>query len=113
MPYGSLQNDLAANARNDVQPEIGLGATEILWTDRYAYTVVEVTNSRQIIVQRDKAVNRGGHGHNDWSYEADPAGIRRTVTLRKNGRWVTKGESLKGGTRWVLGWRNENFDWEF
>jgi hypothetical protein len=114
MVYGSFQNHIFGNGKNEVVPQIGMGATQILWTDRHAYTIVEISPSgKKIIVQRDKAHNTGGHGSNDWTYERDENGIKCAVTLRKNGKWIAKGESLKHGSRFILNWRNENYDWEF
>jgi hypothetical protein len=113
MVYGSFQNHIFGNGKNEVVPEIGMGATEILWTDRYAWTIVAIPSPKTIIVQRDKAHNTGGHGSNAWTYERDENGIKCAVTLRKNGQWIVKGESLKNGIRFILNWRNAHYDWEF
>lgn len=41
--YGSLDNRLMENSLQPV-PEIGMGATVTLWSDKHAYTIIEVSN---------------------------------------------------------------------
>lgn len=110
---GSLTNRMLE--RQAVTPEVGMGVTECMWSDRHAYTIVRVVNAKTIVVRRDKAVRTDKNGISEsqtYSYEEDPTGTERTVTLRKNGRWVTKGESMNG-TGWMIGSREEYEDPSF
>ena len=86
---------------------IGSGATVVMWTDRMAYTVIEVSPSgKQMKIQRDIAtlinkdelkVNVGGFaanvsGEQKYTYEPDPTGDIRTVRfviskMRPQGVW--------------------------
>jgi hypothetical protein len=40
--YGSLDNRLAENTLQPI-PEVGMGATEMLYSDRHAYTILKVS----------------------------------------------------------------------
>lgn len=113
--FGNLTNRVMEGSCQPA-PEVGMGVTECMWSDRHAYTIVAVISDRQIVVQRDKAVRTDNNGLSEsqsYSYERDPDGERKTVTKRKNGKWVTKGDALKGGTGWLIGERNEYYDPSF
>lgn len=114
--YGSLQNMVMANANAKI-PEVGMGATEVLYTDRHAGTIVEVSASgTRLVWQRDIATRTDERGMTDaqsYTYEPDPTARREIFTLRKNGRWVSQGSSMKGGRRLVIGVRNEYYDYSF
>ena len=97
----------------DPKPELGMGATEICWSDRHAYTVVGILPGNAIMVRRDKVTAlRTEHGVSVYKYEEDPDGPTRVLTKRKNGAWIVKGEGLKG-TRFRLGIRDEHYDPHF
>ena len=58
----------------------------------------KVAQQSQIIVQRDNAKRTDKNGMSEtqqYEYTANPEARKVTVTLRKNGRWVTQGESAK------------------
>jgi len=40
--YGSVSNRIAENVLQPI-PEVGMGATKTMWSDRHAYTVLEVS----------------------------------------------------------------------
>ena len=119
--YGSLQNLVYANARSeDADPKVGTGVTEIMYSDRHAYTVVEAPErfpvGARIVVQRDKATRTDKNGMSDaqsWRFEQDTEGPRVTLSLRKNGRWVPVGQGLNSGGRWLVGVRMEHYDFSF
>jgi hypothetical protein len=100
----------------DPAAAVGVGATILYWTDRVAGTVVSVSrNGREIVVQEDTAIRTDPNGMSDaqsYRYEANPDGITRTFTLRRNGRWILKGESLRG-TAAKLGFRRHYHDYSF
>lgn len=116
MIHGSLINNICGNGINVVKPEINMGATEICWTDRHAFTIVEIINDKTIVVQRDDVKRTDNLGMTDsQQWECTPNSNNNTyiVTLRKNGKWITKGQSLKDGTRWLIGSRMEYYDYCF
>ncbi|MBV8068279.1 MAG: hypothetical protein JO270_00140 [Acidobacteriaceae bacterium] len=92
-------------------PEVGMGATIAYWCDRHAGTIVHVSASkREIWVQRDRAVRTDNNGLSEsqtYEFSIDNSGPIYVATLRKNGRYVLKGESMKNGTRVSVGHRSE------
>ena len=50
MSYGSFHNLLAGNSKSLTEIEIGMGATQIGWSDRLAYTVVGIETYKAIIL---------------------------------------------------------------
>lgn len=116
---------------NFMNPQAGDGVSECGWSDQRAMTVIS-RNGSTIKVQRDTAkllngmdsnevdklqFSRGGFvGHTsgtqryDYSPNSD-AGVG-TYSRRKNGNWVRKGESMRGGTKLIAG-RHEHYDYNF
>lgn len=70
-------------------PKVGEGATEVMWTDRKAYTVVEVSeDGKRVVIQRDKAIKQfqGMTDSQHYTYEQDEAGIKMELFF-KWGHW--------------------------
>lgn len=113
--YGSLVNMLSGTPATYV-PKVGDGATELCWSDRHAYTVVEVVSPTHVVVQQDTVTRTDKNGMSEsqqYSYQANPDAPRKHVTLRRNGRWVLQGESQKNGTKFAMGDRREYHDYSF
>jgi hypothetical protein len=102
---------------------VGEGATERLYTDSHAYTVIKVSPSgKTITIQRDTAtlspdfkpetILGGFVGHTvnqheqSYTYEADPEGATFTARYTKRG-WTTPGGSRIGHGR------HEFYDYNF
>lgn len=113
---GSLINHLMSGSR-DAPPEVGMGATVLMWTDRHAATIVEVVSPTKIRVREDKAIRTDSNGMSEsqsYRYEPGPETcVPRTFTLRKNGAWVRLGEPMKGGLRLAVGHRSTYHDYSF
>ncbi len=107
---GLLQNRLMEKAKQ-LTPEVGMGATIILYSDRSACTIIEVA-PRRIVLQRDKTEEVGEQYSNIWKTTPDPKGAKDVFTLRKNGRWVKEKQSMHG-TSALIGHRDHHFDYEF
>lgn len=106
-------------------PSVGDGVTENLWSDSHAMTVIAIHGRTGFTAQRDKATrtNRdadtftpgGFMGHTtspkgqEWSYEADPEGVTKKFTLRKDGTFRPVGY---GGNA-VSDGRHEHYDYNF
>ena len=100
--------------------EVGMGATQILWSDRRAFTIIKKT-AKSITIQRDNAtktfkpefVTGGFAGHctnNDdqtYEYEANPNG--ETVTYR----WSEKHQRYQNNYSSLIGGRHEKYDYNF
>jgi hypothetical protein len=113
--HGSLQNLLAGSSASS--PEIGMGATFVMWTDREPGTITLVSMDKtKIWVSRDKATridNNGMSEMQEYTFERgeDPLGER--YTLRKNGHWIAYREPMKDGRRVVIGYRSKYHDYSF
>jgi len=133
-------NQIASEAtKGEPTPEVGMGATELCWSDRHALTIVQVRKRADSLkgevsavwVVRDVAkVKPGKTIHNTdqqgdaWEITPTPiptdlneklALIARATcyTKRKNGAWVRHGESMKNGGRIAIGYRSEYRDPSF
>ena len=105
-----------------MQPEMGMGATLVMWTDRHPYTIVGLehfkTGSRAgevkaLFATRDKATRTDDHGMSDaqsYTYETDPDAPRERFVLCKDG-WFRQNDA--GGTRLAIGHRRKYHDYSF
>lgn len=113
----SATNYLLSGTKGQPVPCVGMGATELLWSDRYAYTIMYVNpKCTEIGVQRDRAIRVDSNGMSEsqeYHYESQPDAEIVYYTLRKNGAWVKKGESMRGGSRMRIGQRIEYYDYSF
>ena len=112
---GSFINRMMEGSTPPV-PVVGMGVTRTMYSDRQAWTVVQVINDRKIVVQEDNAkrIDKNGMSElQEYEYTPNPNGRRETLTFRKNGRWISKGQSLKGGDGWALGFRRAYHDYSF
>jgi hypothetical protein len=106
---------------------IGEGATICYYSDRQACTIISYSN-KKITVRYDKATlkpdwkpefYKGGfsaycanNNSQEYDYEQDENGQVEVFTLRKNGKWIRKGESLRG-TKLIVGKRSHFHDYNF
>lgn len=114
--HGSLVNALSGT-RPGTLPEIGMGATVLMWSDRYAATVVGVSQSgKRLVVQEDRAeplLPSGPGLVQNYRITPNPDGRLTTFTLRQNGQWVAKGSAMQTGMRLALGYRDSYHDYSF
>ena len=116
-PTANLMSNIMANSKQP-DPAVGMGATQLCYSDRRAGTIVEVLKRGDKIIgflwQRDEAKRTDDKGMTDsgqeYAYTANPDAGKTKVTLRKNGRWVIDGENLRTGTAFSIGERNEFYD---
>ena len=111
---GSIVNRLMGNSAK--APEVGMGATILMFTDRHAATVIEVVTPQKIVIQRDEARrvdNNGMSESQEWEFKPNKNAVRETYTKRKNGAWVRAGDPMRNGTRLALGHRSEYYDFSF
>ena len=96
-------------------PEVGMGCTQMMWTDRNAYTVMEVLSPTRITVTRDRAKRTDKNGLSEsqtYEYTTDPDGCPLIVTKRRNGRWVAQGDS-QTSSHFAMGERSTYSDPSF
>jgi hypothetical protein len=95
---------------------VGMGVTETRWTDRRAYTLIEVLSDKRVVVQEDKARRTDNNGMSEsqtYEYTPDPNGTKRVLTLRKDGAWREVGSKKSGASGWLFGVRRAYHDYSF
>jgi hypothetical protein len=81
-----------------LMPEVGMRATEILWSDRRAKTVVEVLTPNKIVV-RENCTECLDYYNSDYKILDELSNMpAETFTRRKSGRWVAMGQTDKHGS---------------
>lgn len=111
MTYGSLNNRIMESA-TPTTPEVGMGATITMWSDRHAYTIVEVKSPSTIVIQQDIATRTDKNGMSDsqtYEFKANPDGAKFNVTRRRDGKWKVAGSTQVV----VIGHRSEYHDFSF
>jgi hypothetical protein len=112
--YGNLTNRIAEMSRPAI-PQVGMGATVLLWSDRHPATIITVKGN-QVTLREDKAIRTDSNGMSEsqqYRYEPDPLGKVFVASLRKNGLYVVKGESIRNGTIVSIGKRDAYHDFSF
>ena len=98
-----------------VIPQVGMGASEQVGSDRYPYTIIEVVSDRKIVVRADAWRITSGSEHDGsarYIFSANPHGTERTLTLRKNGRWCQQRQGMRESL-WGIGNRSRYYDPSF
>jgi hypothetical protein len=104
---------LNAYFRTTTAPEVGMDATELFVTDRYATKIVAVAPSGKQLTTWDGKRLKGwvfDPESGELVWDESPAEV--VWTLRKNGRWVTKGQPMNG-TGLLVGVSNDYRDPSF
>jgi hypothetical protein len=111
--FGSMTNLLLSGTKGAPKPEVGMGATLLMYSDRHPYTIVEVRNDGKLIgVQRDDAKRTDKNGcseSQEYEYSRCPDAPVEWYSLRKNGSYVLVGESMNGSPL-RIGDREEYYD---
>jgi hypothetical protein len=115
---GGLMNRIGENTVGCI-PEVGMGCTEYMFSDRHAYTVVEILSKpgkpvTRIAVTRDNATRTDKLGMSDcqdYSYETNWDGRRSILRLNKQGEWKEEGQP--NGSTYGMGRRSEYYDFSF
>lgn len=113
--YGSLQNRLMERGQMP-KPEVGMGATELCWSDRHPYEVVEVIDDRHIVVRplKWRRIDDNGFSESqEYEYESNPEARTCKLFLTKQGEWRERiGRSL-GSSRFAIGFAERYYDFSF
>lgn len=108
--HGSLQNAMADQTKS-LAAEIGMGVTEIMYSDRHPYTITAILSAKRIQVKADIAKrtdNRGASETQDYEYTPDPTAPAVTLFLNKFGKWKQVGDAQ--GSTFLVGRREEYYD---
>lgn len=94
-----------------LRPEIGMGATEHLWSDRHAYTITEVSPSfKSITIQADRSRRVDQNGMSEcqhYEFTPNPEGPTRVARLCTDGHFHIGG---KHGNLISIGYRDAYYD---
>lgn len=107
-----------------IEPEIGMGVTEYGYSDRHAYTIVDILRSKKsriisITIRRDitNRIDENGMSESQsYEYIPNPEGQITNLTLRRDGYWREYGCSARGprfSNPYVVGHRREYHDYSF
>ena len=108
--FGSLSNALM-NQTRPKHPEVGMGVTELMYSDRHPYTVVAILSPTRVQVQADEAIRTDHSGFSEaqeYTYTRQPDSAIITLRLNKHGRWKRLGDSQ--GCTYLIGVREEYYD---
>lgn len=123
---GSVTNHLMSRMTlGQPEPKVGMGATVLAWTDRYAATIIDVKSIRgkvYITVQTDEATLTSGNilsEDQEYTYRRNEYGYIHHFLMRNNkwqemefnansGRW-----RMKSGYGLQIGYRQEYSDPSF
>ena len=108
--YGSLTCAIYNQAKS-LTPEVGMGVTEIMFSDRHPYTVTKIITPKLIEVQADKSIRIDKNGCCEaqlYEYTLDTNGPSFRLRLNNTGRWKRIGDA-KGST-YLIGRREEYYD---
>ena len=108
--YGNLINRISEMYLGP-KPEVGMGVTHYMWSDRHAYTIVEVKNDHMVRIQRDKATLVGEYLDQNYILERDLEGHTFWIRVNKKGQWRRVGHPTGDG--YSLGVRSEYEDPSF
>lgn len=107
---GSLINHMVSGMRM-TEPQVGMGASILYWTDRCAATIIKVTPCT-VHVQRDNSVRTDKLGMTDsgqeYAFTPDPSAPVQIFRKTKRG-WKETG----GSARLAIGKRDEYRDPSF
>lgn len=91
--YGSVTNRIEERIEG-VKPEIGMGVTEYLWSDRNAYEIIDVIDEKHFKMRRYDVKNIGsGYGDNSWELISNPDGYVYEMVFRY-GKWYEKYQKM-------------------
>lgn len=96
-------------------PQIGDGATILMWSDRRPGMVVQVSksgNSVHVAGVSYKRIDNNGPFTESQEYEfgTEAKGPGVEYTKRRNGQYVLKGDDMKNGQRVMLGYMDAYTD---
>lgn len=112
--YGSLTNRFMERAISPI-PEVGMGVTECMWSDRHAYEVIEVKDARHITIRQLDArrVDKNGMSEcQEYEYTSNPDNRTLRLFKTKRGRWVVRigRNGVDNSSGWYIGQAEEYYD---
>lgn len=117
--FGSLDNYICGKMMKEPEPAVGMGATEICWTDRHPYRITRIQNGkkgekpilflRRIKVEADPTARIG---EQKWIYGEEIGGEEMVKFRKSRSAWYFKNGRI-WGSRVLIGHAEEYYDWSF
>lgn len=107
--YGSINNRLQEGQASQA-PEVGMGGTVLMWSDRNPVTVTKILSKHRIVVRRDRVTEWDEDGYGK-TFEPGENTDERIVRLCSDGKWKFEGDAAR--TVVVLGVREAYYDRSF
>jgi hypothetical protein len=116
---GSMSNYLMSGTKGAPTPEVGMGATVLMWTDRHPATIISVVKFKggaragqvkEVHIQQDNATRKDANGMSECqSYEF----TRNTDAPVRSFKVNKRGAFMDGGTQLRIGERDKYHDFSF
>lgn len=113
--YGSITNRLEEGHTYTKEIKVGTGVTEMCYSDRHPYEVVEVIDDRHLMIRRMNAKridNNGMSECQDYEYSSNLDATPIKIFLSKTGWREQRGKKL-GSTKFSVGFAEEYYDFSF
>ena len=119
MRYGSVVNHIIANNYKDNKIKVGMGVTEIMWSDRHAFFIKEIITDKKGNPKELKLegawLKALGEGCYDVSREYKEGYFQdcKQRTIRKNRKGYFTSDGTIKGTTFRIGKADEYYDISF
>lgn len=113
--YGSVQNRVMENVKT-IKPEVGMGATECLWSDRNPFEIIEVQDDRHIVVRAldwKRIDDNGMSESQEYEYTSNANNATKQLFLTKQGKWREREGRRLVGNGWYIGSAERYYDFTF
>lgn len=114
--FGSFQNRIYERTENP-EPEVGMGVTEIMYSDRNPWEIIEIKDDRHITVRALdwKRVDSWGMSEaQEYEYTSNPENRTKNLFLTKQGQWKERiGRNGLGVTVFTIGRAERYYDFTF
>jgi hypothetical protein len=113
--FGSINNRLLENSKMP-EPQVGMGVTECLYSDRSPYEIIEVKDARHITVRAldwKRVDQNGASDCQDYEYFSNPENHTAELFLTKQGQWRQRFGRRLGVTCFYIGSAERYYDFSF
>ena len=116
-----MHNLIIENNYKSLKPIVGMGVTQLLYSDRRAFTVIRIVDDKTIFVQEDTAVRMDNNGMSDsqrYSYNPNPNGHIYELRMCVDGHWrnapfMFQNEFMSAGAVFMVGHRDAYHDYSY
>jgi len=119
---GSLMNHIYSRVTNP-EPEIGMGVTICMWSDRHAGTIVEIVKGMLIVADDDvkRTDSNGISESQEYEYTTNENNRKSYWKKDKKGKWceyyfnrdTNRFNKCNTGNHLGIGYRQEYYDFSF